>query len=55
MDKIEACNLLYKVGTVMTKSELIISFMTVRNNITRSHLPFMKSVSIRSSKTILFC
>jgi hypothetical protein len=55
MDKIEAYNLVYKVGTVMTKSELIILFMTVRNKITSSHLPFMKSVLIISSKTIWFC
>jgi hypothetical protein len=52
MDEIEQFNLVYNVGTVMTKSEREISFMKVRNDVTSSHLQFMNGVSTRFSKTI---
>jgi hypothetical protein len=55
MIEIEWCNLIYKVGKVMTKSEWEISFRTVRNDSTSYNLPFMNGVSVRFSKPILFC
>jgi hypothetical protein len=55
MDTIEQFNLIYNVGTVMTKSEWEISFMKVRNDVTSSHLQFMNGVSTRFSKTISSC
>jgi hypothetical protein len=47
MKEIECCNLAYKVRTVMNESELEISFLIVRDDITTSHLPFMNSVPMR--------
>jgi len=50
MNEIERCNLVYKVGAVLNKNEWEISFITVRNDITSSHLSFMNSVSMRFKK-----
>ncbi len=52
MDTIEQFNLVYNVGTVMTESEREILFMTVRNDVTSSHLQVMNGVQTRVSKTI---
>jgi len=45
-DEIEQCYLVYKVGTVMTKSEWEILFMIICNNITSYHILFMNGVSM---------
>ncbi len=54
MNEIEWCNLIYKIGMVKNESEQVILFMTIRNDITSYHLPFMNGVSMRCSKTISF-
>ncbi len=51
IDEVEQCNLISEVGMLMIKTEWEILFMTIRNDITSSCLPFKNSVSTRFSYT----
>ncbi len=51
IDEIEQCNLISEVGMLMIKTEREILFMTIRNYITSSFLPFKNGVSTQFSYT----
>jgi len=55
LEKIEWCNIIYKVGIVMAKIEPEILIITISNDVTSSDLSFMNGVSTKFPKTILFC
>ncbi len=52
LNEINWYNLIYKVGTIISKNRQEILLMTIRNDITSSHLPFMNGVSARLSKPV---
>ncbi len=55
MSKIESYNLINKARTVRIESEWEISLMTIRNDITVSHIPIMNGASMRLSRAISSC